>query len=160
MMASEENFPFEITSLRDEKPWESWTGALADHLQQDPTTSIEWRRFFPTDKAYCGITRVPPGQRLPYHRHKPAEVYFPKKGSCTLLIDGQKRTIGAGSLDSVYIPSNCPHGLINEGKEDFEFFYIYLPESKPVDGHVFNLEESRGFELLESPTADENQQPK
>ena len=38
-------------------------------------------------------------------------------GSCTLLLNGEKRLIEAGKLDSVFIPSNCPHGLVNEGTE-------------------------------------------
>merc|ERR1712198_725594 len=72
-----------------------------------------------------GICHMSAGGCLPYHSHEASELYLPLKGSCTLFIDGNVKTISGTNREAVYIPANCPHGLRNDTTEPFEFLYLY-----------------------------------
>ena len=80
MAEEKEEFKSEITTLEDGTPWKSWDDlGLSCETESD---YIEWKRLGAPNnpQSLCGVLRIQPGHKLRYHRHKPAELYLPKKG--------------------------------------------------------------------------------
>lgn len=55
------------------------------------------------------------GGKQHIHQHMTEQSYFILCGEGEMTIGDEKRTVKTG--DSVFIPSNSPHGLINTGKK-------------------------------------------
>lgn len=82
-----------------------------------PTGSA--RRFFQAPTALlgeleCHVTTLNPGQAPhPPHQHPEEELYIIKEGTVEVLINGERKQVGAGSV--VFAAANQPHGICNAG---------------------------------------------
>ena len=74
------------------------------------------------------LVEMSPGGKQHIHHHVTEQSYFIIRGKGEMTVGNEKRTVQWG--DSIYIPSNSPHGLINNGKEIF----IYLSAGSPPFG--------------------------
>lgn len=71
----------------------------------------------------CWITTVPPKVEIKPHVHKDHEqIYYLVKGSGIILVGDEKAEVKAG--DCIYLPSDVPHGFINNSNEETEIFCV------------------------------------
>jgi len=71
----------------------------------------------------CWVTTVPPGVELKPHTHNDHEqIYYIIKGSGVISVGGEKRTVNAG--DCVYLPTDVPHGFLNNSNDEVEIFAV------------------------------------
>lgn len=101
----------------------------------DPTNGepsrgeVTWHTLFsspstPTDSLSAGVAVCPPFTgHLCVHRHAQAEVYYITKGQGIVTIDGKDSRVAKGS--AVFIPGNAEHGIVNDGEEELEWFYVF-----------------------------------
>src|SRR5438067_973930 len=80
-----------------ELAWETWP----DELVAERGT-IFWKTLLsgdrtPSDALTLGIARLPPGEALHEHHHAQAELYFVLDGAGEVTIDGESRSVGAGT---------------------------------------------------------------
>lgn len=73
---------------------------------QAPTAMLE--------ELECHVTTLDPGQDPhPAHRHPEEELYIIKEGTVDVLIDGEHRQVGAGSV--IFAAAHQLHGIRNAG---------------------------------------------
>jgi len=71
----------------------------------------------------CWITTVPPDVEIKPHVHKDHEqIYYIIKGSGIILVGDEKAEVKAG--DCIYLPSDIPHGFINNSGGEVEIFCV------------------------------------
>lgn len=68
------------------------------------------------------------------HRHKTEQCYMILEGKGVMEVDGEKAEVSAG--DTIYIPSDSLHGLINDGTGVLK----YLSAGSPVFGSASERE--------------------
>ena len=113
----------------DEVQWET---SSAERIKSGANPRTLWKQL--VDKDICdssslsvGYSKIPKGEDLPLHNHKPQEIYFVIKGSGFLLMENhESKRIKQG--DIVYIPENKYHGVRNSGDCDLEFLFIFTAE--------------------------------
>ena len=113
----------------DEVQWET---SSAERIKSGANPRTLWKQLI--DKDICGssglsvgYSKIPKGEDLPLHNHKPQEIYFVIKGSGFLLMENhESKCIKQG--DIVYIPENKYHGVRNSGDCDLEFLFIFTAE--------------------------------
>jgi XRE family transcriptional regulator, regulator of sulfur utilization len=69
------------------------------------------------------------------HKHPNEEMLIIKEGHATVLINGEWKTVGAGSV--VYLASNVPHAARNDSKEPLTYTVVNFripgaPDVQPV----------------------------
>lgn len=74
----------------------------------------------PSSELVLGLAELPPGGRLPPHRHAPAEFYFGQRGAGTVTIDGAPFALGPGV--ALFIPPGAEHGTV-AGPEGLVLLY-------------------------------------
>jgi mannose-6-phosphate isomerase-like protein (cupin superfamily) len=74
------------------------------------------------------LVEMSPGGKQQIHQHVTEQSYFIITGEGEMTVGNEKITVQSG--DSIYIPSNAPHGLINNGKE----ILVYLSAGSPPFG--------------------------
>lgn len=78
----------------------------------------------PTDTFCSGIAEFAPGGgHLKPHRHTHPEIYHILKGQGAVTIDGVEHRVKPG--DTVFIPGDAEHGVVNHGDELFRLFYVF-----------------------------------
>ena len=115
-----------LKSLADVK-WEKSTKA---RIASGANPKTEWKHLI--DNEICGSEgvsvgygKIPVGENLPLHTHKPQEIYFITKGTGLLTQDDDdSKKLSEG--DIVYIPCNKQHGLKNTGIIDLEYLFIFM----------------------------------
>lgn len=91
-----------------------------------PTGSA--RKFFQAPTALlgeleCHVTTLNPGQdHHPPHQHPEEELYIIKEGTVEVLIAGERKQVGAGSV--VFAAANQPHGIRNAGATQATYHVI------------------------------------
>ncbi|KAJ5085383.1 hypothetical protein N7532_010154 [Penicillium argentinense] len=92
-------------------------GTLTWHtLLSTPTTQ--------TSDLSAGIAVCPMGTgHLCAHRHTQAEIYYILEGEGDVTIDGVVSRVGKG--DTVFIPSDAEHGIVNTGPRELRWFYVF-----------------------------------
>lgn len=81
----------------------------------------------PTDTFCSGVAEFAPrGGDLKPHRHSHAEIYHIIDGQGTVTIDGIPHQVKAG--DTVFIPGDAEHGVVNEGDATLRFFYVFAAD--------------------------------
>ncbi len=66
------------------------------------------------EKLACHVTTLKPGEDPhPPHQHPEEELYMIKEGTVEVLINGERRQVGAGSV--IFAAANQPHGIRNAG---------------------------------------------
>src|SRR6202789_310726 len=69
------------------------------------------------------------------HKHPNEEMLIIKEGTVTVLINGEWKTVGPGSV--VYLASNVPHAARNDSKEPLTYTVVNFripgaPDAQPV----------------------------
>ncbi|KAJ6093065.1 hypothetical protein N7486_008354 [Penicillium sp. IBT 16267x] len=76
------------------------------------------------------------------HRHKQAEIYYIIEGQGEVTLDGVKSTVSKGS--TVFIPGDAEHGIVNTGKEELKWFYVFPTGSFEDVIYRFSKDENEG----------------
>lgn len=77
-------------------------------------------------KFSMGRQLVPPGCRVRLHAHDRAEeVFYVLSGSGVAEIDGQPHRLAPGT--SLYFGHNRQHTIINDGTEDLQWLWFFMP---------------------------------
>lgn len=91
--------------------------SLEDSSNKDPESAClqtMWK---------CWITTVPPSVELKPHVHENHEqIYYIIKGSGIISVGDEEAEVKAG--DCIYLPSDVPHGFINNTNEEVEIFCV------------------------------------
>ena len=84
-------------------------------LFQAPTTML--------DELECHVTTLNPGQDPhPPHQHPEEELYIIKEGTVEVLIIGERKLVGSGSV--VFAAANQLHGIRNVGQTPATYHVI------------------------------------
>lgn len=67
--------------------------------------------------------RIEPAHGTPAHRHVCDEVVTVQRGSAELFMGGTTRRLGAG--DTVVLPANVDHQILNAGEEPLEMVAVF-----------------------------------
>eukprot|EP00088_Acartia_fossae_P023621 TRINITY_DN24635_c0_g1_i1.p1 TRINITY_DN24635_c0_g1~~TRINITY_DN24635_c0_g1_i1.p1 ORF type:complete len:149 (-),score=29.61 TRINITY_DN24635_c0_g1_i1:56-502(-) len=135
------SIPWSIVNGNDEDGWLSWE-SLGKQLK-DKKYNIEWKRCSDMRIGWSGLVKFKPGQELPLHIHNPPEIYYILKGSPILKLGDEK--IRSKPMDCVTIPSNCPHGLVNDTDQEVLLLYSY----QEVGGNTSLPGPNYGWKFLE-----------
>jgi putative monooxygenase len=86
--------------------------------------------------GFMGVATIGPGDKISEHYHPYSEEFiYVVKGQITARLDGTPTSVKAGQ--SLYIPINVKHRLMNEGAEEsFIVFHLGPLAPKPELGHV------------------------
>jgi mannose-6-phosphate isomerase-like protein (cupin superfamily) len=89
-------------------------GVDAQRLQPWPVLSA------PFESAWA-IVRA--GTQSTLHAHHEHELFVAVKGRAVIECDGERTTFDTG--DVAFFPPGVEHGVLNGGREDFEFYSIW-----------------------------------
>jgi mannose-6-phosphate isomerase-like protein (cupin superfamily) len=81
---------------------------LVETCEQRGTPYLEFLRV---PALSSGIYRLVAGEEDPQTAHDEDEVYFVLRGRAQLIMDGEKRDLGPGSI--LYIPADMDHRFVN-----------------------------------------------
>lgn len=101
-------------------------GARRDFFQS-PTATL--------DELECHVTTINPGEAPhPPHKHADEELIILKEGTIEVLLNGQTKTTGPGSV--IFQASNQMHGIRNVGKAAATYYVIRwkspgMPKDRP-----------------------------
>ena len=86
--------------------------------------------------GFMGVATIPSGDRITEHYHPYSEEFiYCASGAITAQLDGEPWEVKA--RQSLYIPMNVKHRLVNEGDEDaFIVFHLGPLAPRPDAGHV------------------------
>jgi quercetin dioxygenase-like cupin family protein len=88
-------------------------------------TKIMMDPVFGSRHIATGLTTYPVGEKGAPHAHTGEETIFILKGRARVSSSGEEQILEAG--DIVYLPPNETHTLINSGREDLQFLWVYTP---------------------------------
>ncbi|MES2775036.1 MAG: cupin domain-containing protein [Bacteroidota bacterium] len=97
-------------------------------IKVTPTKTGERRQFFqsPTatlDELECHVSTLNPGETAhPPHKHPEEEMTIVKDGTVEVLVNGELKTVGPGSL--VFQAANTMHNIKNVGSTQAVYFAI------------------------------------
>jgi len=75
------------------------------------------------DELECHVTTLNPGQDPhPPHQHPEEELYIIKEGTVEVLINGERKQVGSGSV--VFAAANQLHGIRNVGQTPATYHVI------------------------------------
>jgi quercetin dioxygenase-like cupin family protein len=103
-----------------------------ERWSEDVRGHVGFRTLFgdgetPTSSLTVGVTEMRQGDWLGLHRHSPAEVYYVLDGEGVVTVDGDERTVVAGT--AVFIPGDAEHGIRNTGRGLLRFLYAFAVSS-------------------------------
>ena len=82
-----------------------------------------------------GLAELPPGGRLPFHRHIQTETDYILSGRARIRLG--LRSVEVGSSSAVYFLGKAPHSIETLGSEPLRYIYAYACEKL---GHQIDLE--------------------
>lgn len=108
----------------DTTPIESWESGEAP--------GVSWRTLISSDRTATaelsvGTCDVEPGGKLSPHRHERAEVYHFLSGVGEVTVNDELFRVGIG--DTVFVPGNAWHRIVNTGDEVLRLFYCFASDS-------------------------------
>src|SRR5438128_950842 len=68
---------------------------------------------------------IEPGGQQRIHSHAPEQVYFILEGSGLMTVGAETQEVGPG--DCIFVPSDAPHGIWNQGQELLRYFSAAAP---------------------------------
>jgi mannose-6-phosphate isomerase-like protein (cupin superfamily) len=74
-----------------------------------------------------GLTRFPPGKKVPLHHHNCAEQVTLLEGEAEVEIGGERTPLTR--YDTTYIPAEMPHRFINVGEGPLLILWVYATDS-------------------------------
>ena len=74
-----------------------------------------------------GLTRFPPGKKVPFHSHNCDEQVTVIAGSALVEIEGEE-SVAVGPRDTTYVPAGRSHRFVNTGDGPLEILWIYTTD--------------------------------
>ena len=71
------------------------------------------------ERVIFGVINKPAGTGSRPHRHPNEQFIFVQQGSLQAMIDGERKTVGAGGI--IHIPANSLHSMVATDDEDVIF---------------------------------------
>jgi quercetin dioxygenase-like cupin family protein len=105
-------------------PRESWSNGAAPGVSWHTLISADRT---PTSELSVGVCDVQPGGELSRHRHERSEVYHFLSGIGEVVVEGEVTKVCAG--DTLFVPGNAWHGIVNSGEETLRLFYCFATDS-------------------------------
>jgi mannose-6-phosphate isomerase-like protein (cupin superfamily) len=84
---------------------------LAKLVERAETRGTPYLEFLRMPQLSCGIYSLPSGAVDTQSSHDEDEVYFVLKGRATIILDGQQKALGPGSI--LYVPADTPHEFVD-----------------------------------------------
>jgi mannose-6-phosphate isomerase-like protein (cupin superfamily) len=82
-----------------------------------------------TDALSVIQEKMPAGTSEKYHLHENArQIFFILSGTASFEMDGRMYTLNP--VDSIHVPANTPHKIINSSANDLHFLVISQPRVK------------------------------
>ncbi len=112
------------------------TGATVAKLNDSPvyargdgveTTLLIGRERCPAATLTSGLTRFPPGKKVPFHYHNCDEQVTIIEGTALVEIEGEG-SVAVGRRDTTYVPAGKSHRFINTGDGPLEILWIYTTD--------------------------------
>ncbi len=91
------------------------------------TTLLIGRERCPAATLTSGLTRFPPGKKVPFHFHNCDEQVTIIEGTALVEIEGQE-SVAVGRRDTTYIPAGKSHRFVNTGDGPLEILWIYTTD--------------------------------
>lgn len=91
---------------------------ISSYLLASPRTS---------DAKYLttSLVEIRPGGNQRIHGHDPEQIYFILEGKGLMTVGDERAYVGSG--DCIFIPSQTPHGLNNDGEAPLRYFSAAAP---------------------------------
>ncbi len=74
-----------------------------------------------------GLTRFPPGKKVPFHFHNCDEQVTVLEGAALVEIEGEE-SVAVGPRDTTYVPAGKSHRFVNTGDGPLEILWIYTTD--------------------------------
>ena len=87
------------------------------------TTLLIGRERCPAATLTSGLTRFPPGKKVPFHSHNCDEQVTIVDGEALVEIEGEG-SVAVGRRDTTYVPAGKSHRFINTGDGPLEILWI------------------------------------
>jgi mannose-6-phosphate isomerase-like protein (cupin superfamily) len=71
------------------------------------------------------VVEISPGGGQRVHSHVPEQIYFILEGGGMMTVGDQREHVGSG--DCIFIPTEIPHGLDNDGEVLLRYFSAAAP---------------------------------
>jgi len=81
------------------------------------------------------LVEIEPGGRQRLHAHRPEQTYHILEGAGIMTVGEETQRIHAGM--SIFIPSNAPHALANDGEKTLRYFSAASPSFERSDLESF-----------------------
>ncbi|MEM1433487.1 MAG: cupin domain-containing protein [Pseudomonadota bacterium] len=111
----------EVIALADQPWYEAEDRAVARELISPRNSS--------TESFSIAEILVPVGVTVQSHRHHMEEVYHVLAGEGVVMVEDRTRTVGAG--DTVLIPPNAWHNIVNTGTVELQLHVTCIPAWAP-----------------------------
>ncbi len=89
--------------------------------------TVEYLEFLRVDAMSAGLYRLPAGSRDPQSPHQEDEVYVVTEGRGVLMIDGERRPIGPGSV--AFVAAHAEHRFEDIAEDLVAVVFFAPPES-------------------------------
>ena len=112
------------------------SGAIVAKLEDSPvyvrgdgvkTTLLIGRERCAAATLTSGLTRFPPGKKVPFHSHNCDEQVTVMDGEALVEIEGED-SVAVGRRDTTYIPAGQSHRFVNTGDGPLEILWIYTTD--------------------------------
>jgi mannose-6-phosphate isomerase-like protein (cupin superfamily) len=91
------------------------------------TTLLIGREQAPNAALTSGLTRFPPGKKVPFHSHNCDEQVTIMEGQALVEIEGEE-SVAVGPRDTTYVPAGKSHRFVNTGDGPLEILWIYTTD--------------------------------
>jgi mannose-6-phosphate isomerase-like protein (cupin superfamily) len=112
-------------------------GTAPRYVREDGIVSYLLASPRTSDSVHLTTTFVviEPGGYQRVHSHVPEQVYFILEGTGRMTVRDETERVGPG--DCVFVPTDSPHGLVNDGDTALKYFSAAAPS--------FDLEQLERF---------------
>ena len=112
--------PLELQSLADPADPDDWRPNSRWALASDPRASLA-----------VIAEEIPPGDRIPLHRHQIDEVLLYHSGQAEVRIGEETFAVGAGSI--AFVPAGEAHGTTNVGDEPVRLQAVFPSHAVDIE---------------------------
>lgn len=91
---------------------------ITSYLLASPRTSA-------AEHLTTSVVEIKPGGSQRIHSHVPEQIYYILEGTGLMAVGDEKAPVGPG--DCIFIPSETPHGLVNDGQVLLRYFSAAAP---------------------------------
>merc|ERR1712080_249801 len=139
---SQTAFPWKVVDPYNGKPWITWE-VLGLKVKNDKHKLL-WKNGTDMSHAWTGLVRLQPGQVEPLHTHTTPMFYWILQGTPIVNLNYIKNR--TSKWQCVTIPSECPHGIINDTNEEVVINWTYVSLTDKV-----SPDKNYNWKFLEDP---------